>query len=78
MSLVMGSMLLSREGLLREGGQLPSWVSRLRGWRWSYFFASADARRSWMTMDDLVRTDWTVSMLQNVCAKITTTSSLEG
>lgn len=66
-SLVMGSMLLSREGLLREGGQLPPWVSSMRGWRWSYYFAKVDARRCWLTMDDIVRSPWTVSG-RHVCA----------
>jgi len=56
----MGSMLLSREGLLREKGQLPAWVTRVRGWRWSYYFAKRDARRRWITMDDLTRTPWMV------------------
>ena len=59
---MLGSMLLSREGLLREKGQMPPWVSRLRGWRWSYYFSTQDARRCWLTMDDIARTRWTVRM----------------
>eukprot|EP00903_Cladosiphon_okamuranus_P020117 g18473.t2 len=65
-SLMLGSMLLSREGLLREKGQMPPWISHLRGWRWSYYFANKDARRSWLTMDDIARTRWTMSFPANM------------
>eukprot|EP00752_Nemacystus_decipiens_P001653 g1606.t1 len=65
-SLMLGSMLLSREGLLREKGQMPPWVSRLRGWRWSYHFANKDARRCWLTMDDIARTRWMMSFPANM------------
>lgn len=58
--LLMGSLLLSREGLLQVGGQLPPWVSGMRGWRWSYHFANRDSRRCWLTIDDIVRSPWTV------------------
>ncbi|CAM9968476.1 unnamed protein product [Ectocarpus sp. 8 AP-2014] len=69
-SLMMGSMLLSRDGLLRQKGQLPAWLSRVRGWRWSFHFADKDAKRQWMTMEDLARTPWMMNFPGHVSSAV--------